>query len=153
MIYKSTRLGSFEVQDQDIIHFSQGIYAFETEKQFALLPLTPNVDSPLEWMHSLQTPSLAFVVTDPYHYVPDYKLHLTDEDKKKILLEAADPHSVRVIINIPKNYAEMTANLLAPIVINIAKRSARQFVLTTLEYEVAHFLLPKEVREASKAQS
>ncbi|OGW28235.1 MAG: flagellar assembly protein FliW [Nitrospinae bacterium RIFCSPLOWO2_12_FULL_47_7] len=150
MIYKSTRLGSIEVQDKEIISFSDGIYAFENEKSFALIPLNPSIESPLEWMHSLQTPDLAFVVTDPYLYVPDYKLHLTEDDKKKILLEAADPMAVRVIVKIPKNYAEMTANLLAPIVINIRKRSARQFVLTTLEYEVAHYLLPKEVRLASK---
>lgn len=153
MIYKSTRLGSFEIPDAEIIHFSEGIYAFENEKKFALIPLNPNIDSPLEWMHSLQTPDLAFIVTDPYYYVPDYKLHLTEEDKKKILLEAADPLAVRVIVKIPKNYAEMTANLLAPIVINIKQRTARQFVLTTLEYEVAHYLLPKEVREASKVKT
>jgi flagellar assembly factor FliW len=56
--------------------------------------------------------------------------------------------AVRVIVKIPKNYAEMTANLLAPIVINIKQKTAKQFVLTTLEYEVTHYLLPKELRSA-----
>ncbi len=148
MIYQSTRLGSFELSDIDIIHFPEGIYAFESQKKFCMLPLNPNIDSPLEWMHSLQSPDLAFIVTDPYYYVPDYKLYLTDEDKKKILLDKNDPLAVRVIVKIPKNYAEMTANLLAPVVININQRTAKQFVLTTLEYEVSHYLLPKELRIA-----
>lgn len=148
MIYPSTRLGTFDLPDSGIIHFTQGIYAFENQKKFCLLPLNPNIDSPLEWMHSLQSPDLAFIVTDPYFYVPDYKLFLTDDDKKQILLEKNDPLAVRVIVKIPKNYAEMTANLLAPIVINIKQKTAKQFVLTTLEYEVAHYLLPKELRSA-----
>ena len=116
-----------------------------------MIPLNPNIESPMEWMHSLQSPDLAFIVTDPYYYVPDYKLYLTDEDKKQILLEQNDPVAVRVIVKIPKNYADMTANMLAPIVININQRSAKQFVLTTLEYEVAHYLLPKELRTKTNA--
>ncbi len=153
MIYKSTRLGSIDVQESEIIHFKEGLYAFENERKFCLIPLDPVKGSTLEWMHSLQTPDLAFIVTDPYHYVPNYKLQLTETDKRQILLESADPMAVRVIVKIPKNYAEMTANFLAPIVINIRQKTAKQFVLTSLEYEVAHFLLPKEVREASKVKA
>jgi len=40
----------------------------------------------------------------------------------------------------------MTANLVAPLVINSSKRVAKQFVLTTMEYDTRHYLLPEEMR-------
>ena len=84
MKYPSSRFGEMEIPDSKILHFPVGILGFETEKQFALLPFDPNIECPLQWLHSLATPELAFVVTDPYTYMPDYQLTLTDEEKKQI---------------------------------------------------------------------
>jgi flagellar assembly factor FliW len=53
----------------------------------------------------------------------------------------------RAIVTVPENYFEMTANLVAPLVINLDAGLARQFVLTSMEYDTRHYLLPQEVRE------
>ena len=53
MKYKSTRFGTFEVNDDAILNFPDGLYGFEQETRFALLPFASNIDSPLEWLHSL----------------------------------------------------------------------------------------------------
>ena len=144
MIYKSTRLGDFELQDSDVIHFPDGLYGFETQHWFALLPLSETTESPLQWLHSLNDPDLAFVVTDPYLYNPDYQLYLTDEEKNKVLLNSTENAIVLAIVTIPKDPAKMTANLVAPIVINPEKNIAKQFVLTTLNYHTKHHLFPQE---------
>lgn len=148
MKFASSRLGVLEISDSEIIHFPEGLYGFETEQRFAILPFDKNIDCPLEWMHSLQNPDLAFVITDPYIFVPHYKMVLLETEKKHIQLDSGESFMTRVIINIPQVYTDMTANLVAPIAINSRKKIARQFILTTLEYDTRHYLFPDEVRNA-----
>lgn len=149
MKLESTRFGTLEIVEKDVIEFSDGLYGFEKETQFTLLPFNPNVESPMEWMQSIQSPHLAFVITDPYLYVPDYKLKLMAEDKLKVGLGEDDSFLTRCIVTIPENYTEMTANLVAPVVINSEKGRGKQYVLTTMEYDTRHFLLPEEMRTSA----
>jgi flagellar assembly factor FliW len=83
MKFETTRFGTIEIEEKQIIEFPDGLYGFEKERRFTFLPFNPNVESPMEWMQSILSPHLAFVITDPYLYVPDYKLKLLEEDKKK----------------------------------------------------------------------
>ena len=86
MIYKTTRFGSLEVKDSEILNFPVGLYGFENERDFLRLPFDPNIESPMEWLQSLQTPRLAFVITDPFLYVPGYSVKLTENEKNKSCL-------------------------------------------------------------------
>ncbi|MEK9630234.1 MAG: flagellar assembly protein FliW [Nitrospinota bacterium] len=144
----TTRFGSIDVPEKEIIKFPEGLYGFEKETEFTLLPFNPNVESPMEWMQSLKSSHLAFVITDPFLYLPDYKLKLSGEDKKRVQLTGDDPFLTRAIVTIPENYAEMTANLIAPLIINKDKCVAKQFVLTNMDYDTRHYLLPEEMRNA-----
>ena len=146
MKLETTRFGTIDIEEKQIIVFSDGLYGFEKESRFTFLPFNPNVESPMEWMQSILSPHLAFVITDPYLYVPEYKLKLLEDDKKKVGLELDESFLTRSIVTIPENYTEMTANLVAPLVINSSKRVAKQFVLTSMEYDTRHYLLPEEMR-------
>ena len=88
--YNTTRFGEIELNDEDIIQFPTGLYGFEKETRFVLMPFD-EVDCPLEWMQSLINPALAFVVTDPFIFVPDYEPALLDSEKKEIGLELTLP--------------------------------------------------------------
>ena len=107
MKYQSTRFGEFEVTDNEILNCPDGLYGFEQETQFALLPLDPNIDSPLEWLQSLTTPELAFVVTDPIPFVPDYAVTLTADDRRAIALDEEEAFRIRVIVTVPEDYRKM----------------------------------------------
>jgi len=146
MKVETSRFGTIDISEKQIIRFPKGLYGFEKETEFTLLPFNPNVESPMEWMQSLKSDHLAFVVTDPYLYLPDYKLKLSEEDKKSIELEEDDLFLTRAIVTIPENYSEMTANLIAPVVINKDRGVAKQFVLTNMDYDTRHYLLPEEMR-------
>jgi len=146
MKIETTRFGVLDVEEKQIIEFSDGLYGFEKETRFIFLPFNPNVESPMEWMQSVLSPHLAFVTTDPHLYVPDYKLKLLEEDKQKVGLGLDEPFLTRSIVTIPENYTEMTANLVAPLVINSNKGIGKQFVLTSMEYDTRHYLLPEEMR-------
>ncbi len=147
MKYQSTRFGEFEVTDNEILNCPDGLYGFEQETQFALLPFDPNIDSPLEWLQSLTTPELAFVVADPASFVPDYEVTLTIEDRRAIGLGGEDPFQIRVIVTVPEDYRRMTGNLLAPLVIHPRMNTGKQVVLTRPDYNTQHPLLPNAVRD------
>ena len=146
MKVETSRFGTLDISEKEIVRFPEGLYGFEKETEFTLLPFNPNVESPMEWMQSLKSDHLAFVVTDPYLYLPDYKLKLSEEDKKRVELGEDDLFLTRAIVTIPENYSEMTANLIAPVVINKDKGVAKQFVLTNMDYDTRHYLLPEEMR-------
>ena len=114
MKYETARFGSLEIQDEDVLFFPDALYGFDQEKEFALLPLDLNVESHMEWLQSLRTRELAFILTDPFLFVPQYKMVLSDSEKDQLKIESTESVAVRVIVTIPKVHTEMTANLLAP---------------------------------------
>ena len=144
MIYETARFGSVEVLEEDILFFPEALYGFDQEKEFVLLPLDPNIDSPMEWLQSLKTPELAFIVTDPFLFLPRYKMVLNDDEKHQLKVESTESVKIRVIVTIPSVHSKMTANLVAPIVLNQKNRLAKQIVLTNAEYDTKHLLMPKD---------
>ena len=97
MKYETARFGSIAVQGEDIILFPEALYGFDQEKEFVLLPLDPNIDSPMEWLQSLRTPELAFIVTDPFLFIPQYNMVLNDEEKDQLKVESTESVVIRVI--------------------------------------------------------
>ncbi|MFQ5451503.1 MAG: flagellar assembly protein FliW [Nitrospinaceae bacterium] len=146
MILKTSRFGTLHLQEDEILKFPAGLYGFEQEKEFVRLPFDSNIESPMEWLQSLKTPGLAFVITDPFLYVPYYMVKLTSEEEKQIEYDPSHEILTRAIVTVPQNYLEMTANLVAPLVINLDQKVARQIVLTSMEYDTRHYLLPREAR-------
>ena len=144
MKYETARFGSLEIQDKDILLFPDALYGFDKENEFALLPLDPKTESPMEWLQSLRTRELAFIVTDPFLFIPEYKMVLSDSERIQLEIESTESVIVRVIVTIPKVHTEMTANLVAPLVINQKNRLAKQTVLTSVEYDTKYPLISKK---------
>ena len=149
MKYETARFGSVEIQDKDILLFPDALYGFDQEKEFVILPLDPKIDSPMEWLQSLRSRELAFIVTDPFLFVPEYKMVLSDSEMDQLKLESMESVAVRVIVTIPKVHSEMTANLVAPLVINQKNRLAKQVVLTSTEYDTKHSLISSKNKKIS----
>ncbi len=147
MKYDTTRFGSIDLLDNQIIHFKDGLYGFEGHNLFGVLPFNSDMESPLEWLQSLTVSELAFILADPYAYVPDYTVVLSDEEQRQLEVEADHSLLIRVIVTVPKNYQDITANLLAPIVINVNKCLGRQVVLTNKDYDTCHLLISQAARQ------
>ena len=81
MIKVSTsRFGEIEVDEKKIVHFKNGIPAFEDEHEFIILPYED--DSPYYFMQSIKSPDLAFLLTIPFLFFPDYTFEIDDESIK-----------------------------------------------------------------------
>ena len=68
----TTRFGEIEIADETIIAFPNGILGFPEQTNYALINTDDN--SPLKWLQSLDDPALAFVVTNPNLFKPDYMI-------------------------------------------------------------------------------
>lgn len=133
----TTRFGQIEVEAADIVSFPSGVLGFPETKRYVLIEHQP--DSPYRWMQSADEAHLAFLVTDPGNFVPDYAPEMPAKDAEALKLNEDTPRLVYTIVTIPSgNPREMTLNLAGPVVINAADRIGRQIVLEDSAYPVRH---------------
>ena len=78
------RFGEVEVAEDKIVHFADGIPAFEDEHEFVIVPY--DEESPYVFLQSLATPDLAFLMTMPFVFFPDYEFEIDDENQNKLEL-------------------------------------------------------------------
>ncbi len=124
---QTSRFGHVQCQDEDLILFPEGILGFADLRKFVLLD-DPS-DEIFAWLQSCEIPQIAFPVLEPELFTPNYQLNLTKHDLESLDLKKAAGIRSFAIITVPEDATQMTANVKAPIVINIEKRSARQIVL------------------------
>lgn len=137
------RFGELEIEEQDVVRFADGIPAFEDEHEFVVLPYEEG--TPYMFLQSMATPELAFLMTDPFVFFPDYSFELDDENMDKLEIKTMDDVLVCTLISVPRSgVADMTTNLLAPVVINRHTMQARQIVLEKTQYTTKHRLFPEK---------
>jgi len=128
MRIQTSRFGLIELTNEDMIEFPEGILGFGQLRQFVLLD-DPN-DEIFAWLQSCEEPGIAFPVLEPELFADEYKPTLAKSDISALRLEGGESgYRMFSIVTIPKDPTDMTANLKAPIVINIKARLARQCVL------------------------
>ena len=138
---KTDRFGEIEIDEKRIIHFKDGIPAFEEEHEFVILPY--DEESPYYFMQSLNKPDLAFLLTIPEIFFPDYSAEIDDETVEELKIKDAEKILVYALITIPNGSVRyMTANLLAPLVINLENMQAKQIVMEKSNYTTKHRLFP-----------
>lgn len=127
MIITTSRFGEVSLKPEDVITFAEGLLGFADLRKFVLLD-DPN-DEIFAWLQSCESPQIAFPVLEPELFSENYKASLTKSDLEALKLTNKDKVRYFSIITIPDDPIQMTANLKAPIVVNIEARIARQCVL------------------------
>ncbi|MCD4716278.1 MAG: flagellar assembly protein FliW [Desulfobacterales bacterium] len=135
MKIKTTRFGTVTLGEEKILNMPFGMLGFQDKKRFVILQNKEN--SPFFWYQSVDDPSLAFVITNPFLFMPDYEV-----DIENVLIEMSwngnsknNILELYVVVNIPKGAPEkMTANLIGPILVNNKTRQAVQVVMSNSPY-------------------
>ena len=144
-IYTS-RFGEIEVDEKKIVHFKDGIPAFEDEHEFVILPYEE--ESPYYFMQSLKSPDLAFLLTIPFLFFNDYTFEIDDATIKELGITDSENVFYYSMVTIPNGSIRyMTANLVAPIVLNGANMQAKQVVLEKSNYTTKHRLFPEAAKK------
>jgi flagellar assembly factor FliW len=141
---KTTRFGIIRTEKEKIIHMPFGMLGFSDKKQYLILQHQEN--SPFFWYQSLDDPGIAFVITNPFLFMADYKI-----DLKAVLKEMSwDTNGennfleLYIVVNIPRGEPQrMTGNFIGPILVNNKLNQAVQVVLSNSPYTHKFPLLKK----------
>lgn len=137
MDVRTTRFGVIQIQDDRVITFPAGLLGFGGRTQFCLLE--PGEDACFFWLQSLDDPALAFVVTDPSLFVPEYSVPIRAEQMESLSLVKLEDAQVFVIVN--KVDGQLTGNLQGPLVVNTMTRTGEQMVLAEKRWTTRHPLM------------
>ena len=135
MKIKTTRFGTIDIEEEKIIKMPFGMLGFPNKKKFIILQHQEN--SPFFWYQSVDDPGLAFVITDPFLFVPDYKIDLEATLKEMSWDGNGNGRDLNlfIVVNIPRGMAhKMTGNFIGPILVNEKVYQAVQIVLSNSPY-------------------
>ena len=138
MIIQSTRVGSVELEEQDLIHFSTGVVGLPDWQDAVMVPV-PDVPI-LTWLQFAHDPDAAFLLLDIQSLYPYY-----DCDLARQQVGAGPTATVYTIVKVPNgDFSKATTNLMGPIVIQGDKRLGTQVILHDSNYPLRHPLFEGE---------
>lgn len=114
------------VDESRAITFPNGLLGFPAYKRYVLIE--PADNSYFWWLQSMDTPDLAFVVTDPSYFVSTYRVPLKAEQMQELGIGTIEDAQVFVIVN--KRDTLLTGNLQGPLVVHVETRMGAQLVLS-----------------------
>ena len=133
---KTGRFGQILVSKDEMISIPGGVLGFPELTEYILVD--PNDDTLMLWLQSTQKSEIAFAVLEPKIFRPDYSVRLSAAELRELKLSNINQSAVFSILTIPEDIALMTANLKAPLVINLKEQIAKQVVLQENEYSIKH---------------
>ena len=136
MKVQTSRFGVLQVADPEVVILPEGLMGFEDLRKFFIVD--PSDDTMILWFQSMDRSDVAFPMLEPKIFRQDYRVKLSASELRSLKLVAMDRAETLVysILTIPEDPRLMTANLKAPLVINVNAGVGRQVVLQENEYSV-----------------
>ncbi len=135
------RFGALEYDLTSVLTFPVGLPGFDGQSLFTVVE-KPEL-APVVFLQSLNSPELCFLAAPVATLEPQYALALSREDLERLALDPARQPVPNVdvlslaLVCAPEN-GSLTANLLAPIVVNLRTRVAVQAVRSDSRYSHQH---------------
>ena len=139
MLLQTKYFGQVECAGEHLLHFDRGLFGFEEEKEFFLMPFEGSGGS-LLCFQSAQTPQLAFVAMNPFSLKPDYAPVLTAEELRELEAERSEELCFYTLCVVRSPAADSTVNLRCPVAVNDRTGRAMQVILDGEEYHMRHLL-------------
>lgn len=137
MKLQSKYFGEIDYAQEDVLTFSSGLFGFEDEHEFLLLPFEGSAAT-LLCFQSIHTPALAFVAMNPFALLPDYAPVLQPQELRALGVKDSQELAFYVLCVVKKPVADSTVNLKCPVAINPDTRAAQQVILEADSYEMRH---------------
>lgn len=146
MLINTKYLGEIEISSDQILTFPQGLLGFESNHKFVLLSIPEN--GHFKFLQDINNTYVSFLLVNPWDFFEDYEINLPKEELLQIDIQSNENKpTIYNIVTLGKEFTESTGNLLAPIVLNLADKKGKQFVLNDENYTTRHKLFAKELGE------
>jgi flagellar assembly factor FliW len=130
--------GLVEVDERQRISFPQGLFGFESCREYVLLDAEKE---PFYWLQSVDSAGTAFILINPFLFRPDYEVNIGNEELLDIGIKEPEKALIFAIVTIPTGGSPMTANLQGPLVINRDTHAAKQVILADPRWKTRHDIL------------
>lgn len=133
--------GEIEYSEDVVMHFPEGLFGFESETRF--LPIEVPALHPVLFLQSVQRESLCFTTLPILVIDPNYRLNLSPADLELAGFPTDGQPIIGedvlclAILTLHKD-SPTTANLIAPLVMNLRTREAVQALVLDSEYSHQH---------------
>jgi flagellar assembly factor FliW len=122
-VINTTQFGELEIDSEHIFHFDDGVLGFEDLREFVLIAEEETL--PFKWLISLENPVIGFPLLSPWH------IDLTYNPTNDYNIET---EAVMVVITLEDEKGLMTANMKAPIILNVNDLKGKQIILPSDKY-------------------
>jgi flagellar assembly factor FliW len=133
--------GTMAYAEESVFDFPFGLPAFEDQRRFVLIETPPS--APLVFLQSLNQPELCFLALPIQVVVSNYQLAAAAEDLAALELDPdrqprlGSEALVLALVSLHGNFSP-TANLMAPVVVNLKTRCALQAIRRDFVYSHQH---------------
>ncbi len=137
----SARFGEVEIDPAKILTLNEGLIGFHNYSRFVFIPFMEG--TPFDLLQAIDEANLGFVTIDPFLFCADYQFDVSDEDMEDLQIKDKNKLVIRVIVTLPDDLKQMTANLQGPILINEERLLAKQLVLHDSNYTTKYRVFPE----------
>ena len=141
MELQTAKFGRISIEPDDILQFPHGLIGFEQLRHWVLL--SDSANDAVAWLQSVNDTTVALPVVSPRQFLPKYRVCATREQLDSLELRQLDQAFVLVVV--AKTGESLTANLKAPVIINLDRQLGRQVVTSDeqpLQMELDNVPLP-----------
>ena len=150
-ITETKYFGKISFEPDSELEFPCGLPGFDSRKRFVAVTIPAN--EPLTYLQSLEAPDLCFITMPLLAVDPHYRLKVSTEDLSLLGLPLASQprigRDVLCLTVLSMREGGPTANLLAPIVVNLKTRRGVQAIAPEGGYSHQHELMPVEAAACS----
>jgi len=148
MKYLTSRFGQISFDEKEILFLPKGILGFSQLSKYVIIEKEEY--NPFKWLQSVEDPAVAFVIVDPTLFFPNYKLEVNEKELEELNFQQMKELIPYVVVTVPSDPSQMSADLLGPVVINSKKRIAKQVVMPDSPYTTKHYILDELKKQMNR---
>jgi flagellar assembly factor FliW len=122
----TSQFGEIQISHDQVFDFPDGILGFENLNKYILI--TDEDTEPFKWLISLDEPSIGFPLLSPYYIDYEYDINRIIDSSNQILF---------AVVTLQNENKRITANLKAPIIIDLENMQGEQILLPTEKYSTS----------------
>lgn len=144
--------GEISYEPDELLTFPKGLYGFEDEHSFLLLPFAEN--GTLFSLQSVKTPQLSFILMDPFSLDGSYAPILQEDELRFLNAERSEDLFYYVMCVVKDPVPTSTVNMRCPVAVNDGG-TAMQVILENASWHMRHQLseFRREVAQQEEAPS
>lgn len=136
MELKTKYHGVRNYDEEDVITFKRGIPGLENLKRYIIFPAEEN--KLFYILQSVEDLSIGIVLISPFNVMKDYEFKLDDDKVRELGISGSKDVLLLNTVTLSSKIENITANMKAPLVININKKIGEQIILDNENYLIKY---------------